>query len=216
MNAAIDIGSVAVPGQYTRRAVCALPVLSGQIVEMSVWTNHEGLDPTVALVYGSSKAQAVPLVRVQSACLTGEVFGSLRCDCRQQLQAALDAIVASEWGIVIYPVSHEGRGIGLVDKIRAYAEQDQGHDTFEANRRLGLAEDQRSYEGTAAVLLALSAERIRLLTRNPLKVAGLRAYGLEIETTIPHDVAVSGIAKQYVDHKMAWFEQMQASAAKVN
>jgi GTP cyclohydrolase II len=121
-----------------------------------------------------------PLVRVHSECMTGEVFGSLRCDCRPQLESAMKRIAAQGRGAIVYMRGHEGRGIGLVQKLRAYAEQDAGADTIEANAQLGLPIDARRYDAAACMLRALGVTRIRLLTNNPLKMAALAEFGIEV------------------------------------
>jgi GTP cyclohydrolase II len=121
-----------------------------------------------------------PLVRVHSECMTGEVFGSLRCDCRPQLEGAMKNIAEQGRGAIVYMRGHEGRGIGLVQKLRAYAEQDAGADTIQANALLGLPIDARRYDAAACMLRALGVNRIRLLTNNPLKVAALAEFGIEV------------------------------------
>lgn len=125
-------------------------------------------------------ADEPPLVRVHSECMTGEVFGSLRCDCRPQLEDAMRRIAAAGRGAIVYMRGHEGRGIGLVQKLRAYAEQDAGADTIQANAVLGLPIDARRYDAAACMLRALGVHRIRLLTNNPLKMAALAEFGIEV------------------------------------
>ncbi len=138
----------------------------------------------LALVRGRVRgARDVP-VRVHSECLTGDVLGSLRCDCRDQLIASLRAVGRMERGIVLY-MRQEGRGIGLANKIRAYALQDLGHDTIEANRLLGFGDDERDYGAAARMLEALGVEGVRLMTNNPSKLRGLRAHGVRIAGRIP-------------------------------
>jgi 3,4-dihydroxy 2-butanone 4-phosphate synthase/GTP cyclohydrolase II len=137
----------------------------------------------LALVSG--RKLDLPLVRLHSECLTGDGLGSLRCDCGPQLQEAMRRIAASDGGILLYLRGQEGRGIGLANKMRAYALQDQGMDTHQANLALGLPADGRSYEEAAAMLLALGAGRVRLLTNNPDKVAALQAHGVEVVETVP-------------------------------
>jgi len=137
----------------------------------------------VALLIGAPNGQP-PLVRVHSECLTGDALGSLKCDCGPQLEAALTAIAASGWGILLY-LRQEGRSIGLVNKLRAYQLQDQGFDTVDANHRLGFQDDERDFAVAARMLERLGQTRIRLLTNNPKKAAALEAAGIEVAETVP-------------------------------
>lgn len=129
-------------------------------------------------------AHAVPL-RIHSECFTGDVMGSLKCDCRDQLEAALDYIGQQDTGVVIY-LRQEGRGIGLVNKIRAYALQDAGLDTVEANLALGFMDDERTYDLAAQMIEELGMASIQLITNNPKKIEGLRANGIDVQGRIPH------------------------------
>jgi GTP cyclohydrolase II len=139
----------------------------------------------LAMVMGAVGGDGPVLTRVHSECLTGDVLGSLRCDCGVQLRLALRTIAAEGRGVLVYATGHEGRGIGLVNKLRAYVEQDAGADTLDANLRLGLPVDGRSYADAAAVLQSLGVASVRLLSNNPAKVAGLREAGIHVEAVQP-------------------------------
>lgn len=141
-----------------------------------------------------------PLVRLHSECLTGDVFGSLKCDCGPQLRAALQLIGAEGGGILLY-LRQEGRGIGLTNKIRAYALQDRGLDTVDANDRLGFADDERDYAHAAAILHALNIPAVRLLTNNPGKVAGLEAEGIKVVERVAHHMPANPHNADYLEVK---------------
>jgi GTP cyclohydrolase II len=143
----------------------------------------ESGDVHLALVLGDVAGGKDVLTRVHSECLTGDALGSLRCDCGVQLRLALRVVAAEGQGVVLYSIGHEGRGIGLVNKLRAYVEQDAGADTYDANLRLELPVDSRDYGGAAAVLRTLDVQSVRLLTNNPLKAQGLLAAGMPVSST---------------------------------
>ncbi|MGZ8360392.1 MAG: GTP cyclohydrolase II [Allosphingosinicella sp.] len=153
----------------------------------------------VALLIGAPSGQP-PLVRVHSECLTGDVLGSLKCDCGPQLDDALAAIAAAGWGILLY-LRQEGRGIGLVNKLRAYALQDQGFDTVDANLRLGFDDDERDFAVAARMLRALSQDAIRLLTNNPRKAQALEAEGIRVAEIVPLKVAAGEHNRAYLATK---------------
>ena len=154
----------------------------------------------VALYQGELRAQDGVLTRVHSECLTGEVFHSLRCDCREQLDLAFRRVAEAERGLVIY-LRQEGRGIGLGNKIRAYAKQDEGLDTVDANRVLGLPDDSRRYDIAGAMLRTLGVRSVRLMTNNPAKVAGLRADGVDVTERVDHVVPAHDHNRSYLDTK---------------
>jgi 3,4-dihydroxy 2-butanone 4-phosphate synthase/GTP cyclohydrolase II len=158
-------------------------------------------DHHVALVKGDLRKDEVTLVRAHSQCLTGDTFGSARCDCGDQLHRAMEMIDKEGRGVILYIMNHEGRGIGLTNKIRAYAIQDQGADTVEANCRLGFKPDQRDYGIGAQILVALGINKIRLLTNNPRKFVGLSGYGLEIIGRVPLEIKPGKENLQYLKTK---------------
>jgi GTP cyclohydrolase II len=176
-----------------------LPTRFAESAEIVAFRSDGDTAEPVALLIGAPTG-APPLVRVHSECLTGDVLGSLKCDCGSQLDAALCAIAASGWGILLY-LRQEGRGIGLVNKLRAYALQDQGFDTVDANLRLGFQDDERDFAVAARMLAKLPRSAIRLLTNNPKKVAALRAEGVEVVEQVPLKVAESVHNRDYLATK---------------
>ena len=153
----------------------------------------------MALVMGDVHTSP-PLVRIHSQCLTGDVFGSLRCDCRQQLEMALTMIAGEGAGILIYE-QQEGRGIGLMPKLQAYELQDSGLDTVEANEKLGFKPDHREFALPAEILKALGVKKVRLLSNNPEKVAALERAGIEVTERVPCEVEPSEHAEDYLRTK---------------
>jgi GTP cyclohydrolase II len=156
-------------------------------------------EDAVALIMGDIHSSP-PLVRIHSQCLTGDVFGSLRCDCRQQLEMALSLISQQGAGVLIYE-QQEGRGIGLMAKLQAYELQDQGLDTVEANERLGFKADHREFALPAEILKSLHVSSVRLLSNNPDKVAALEKSGIVVTERVPCEVPASAHAEDYLNTK---------------
>ncbi len=172
----------------------------------------------VAMVKGDVAGEAVA-VRVHSECLTSEVLGSLKCDCRAQLDRALDLIAARGRGLLLY-LRQEGRGIGLGNKIRAYALQAQGHDTYEANRLLGFPDDLRRYDVAADMLRLLGVRSVELVTNNPLKIAGLQEAGVKVRGRLqlpspanPHNVEYLRVKRERTGHLIELDEETRAQAS---
>ncbi|MDN3311082.1 GTP cyclohydrolase II [Microbacterium oryzae] len=184
--------------QVSLRADSTVPTSHGVFRFLAYKDRITGTDH-LAIVKGDL-SDGAPLVRVHSECLTGEAFGSLKCECGPQLDAALDAI-EQEGGVVIYMRGHEGRGIGLINKLRAYALQERGYDTVDANTALGLPADARDYAAAAGILADLGVEKLRLLTNNTDKVSQLRALGLEVVEQVPLIVGVGPNNHQYLETK---------------
>lgn len=155
----------------------------------------------VALVKGEIREDEPVLVRAHSQCLTGDTFASSRCDCGEQLRTAMEMIEKEGKGVILYILNHEGRGIGLTNKIKAYAIQDQGLDTVEANKRLGFKPDQRDYGIGAQILVSLGVKKLRLLSNNPRKFIGLTGYGLEIIERVPIEIPPNTVNREYLKAK---------------
>lgn len=181
-----DIASYETADRLKIVARARLPVEVAEKAEIVAFRNANDAAEHVALIIGTPNGHP-PLVRLHSECLTGDVLGSLKCDCGPQLQAALREISESGWGILLY-LRQEGRGIGLINKLRAYSLQDQGFDTVDANVRLGFAIDARDFGVAARMLTLLGQDEIRLLTNNPAKVAGLEAAGMRVVERVAHSL----------------------------
>jgi len=159
-----------------------------------------GAEEAVVVKLGDLKSDPPPLVRIHSRCLTGDVFHSLRCDCRAQLELALNSIASEGRGLVIYE-DQEGRGIGLLNKLRAYELQDQGADTVEANERLGFEADLRAYQLAGAILLHMGIRRVRLMSNNPQKIEALERAGVEVVERVPCVVEPVESTEEYLRTK---------------
>jgi len=194
-----DIAAYDAPERLAIVARAALPVAASDAAEIIAFRSPEAISEHVALMIGRPNGLP-PLVRLHSECLTGDVLGSLKCDCGPQLDAALAAIAASGWGILLY-LRQEGRGIGLINKLRAYQLQDQGFDTVDANLRLGFAVDARDFGVAARMLALLGVGRVRLLTNNPAKVAGLESAGITVVERVEHRIVANPHNDRYLATK---------------
>jgi GTP cyclohydrolase II len=191
----------ATKGRVRRLSTARLPTRIGTFDATVFSDSTNGTEP-IALVHGDVDRWDAPLVRLHSECLTGDVLGSLRCDCGAQLGRALSAIVAEGAGVLLY-LRQEGRGIGLANKLRAYALQEGGLDTVAANAALGLPIDAREYGGAAAILADLGLERVRLMTNNPDKSAGLEAHGIHVLERVPLPALPNPVNLPYLETKAA-------------
>ena len=199
-----DVASLANPRRLTIATRARLPVDALNDAEIVAFRSPDDIREHAALVIGRRSAERVPLVRLHSECLTGDVFGSLKCDCGPQLDGALAAIAAEArgggWGVLLY-LRQEGRGIGLVNKLRAYRLQDQGFDTIDANTRLGLPEEARDFPVAVRMLELLGIDRIRLMTNNPAKVAAFEQGGIVVEERVPLALAEGAHNRHYLATK---------------
>jgi GTP cyclohydrolase II len=193
--------TVTAQARVRRLSAAQLPTRLGAFEALVFSDDLDGTEP-IALVHGDLASSDAPLVRVHSECWTGDVLGSLRCDCGEQLGRALTAITAAGAGLLLY-LRQEGRGIGLANKLRAYVLQDRGLDTVDANAALGLPIDGRDYGAAAAILAELGLSRIRLMTNNPDKIAALEAAGIEVVERIPVTALPNAINSGYLETKIA-------------
>ena len=185
---AADLPALVDPVRLTMATRARLPVDALEEAEIVAFRSPDDIREHAALIIGRRSSERLPLVRLHSECLTGDVFGSLKCDCGPQLDGALAAIAAEAraggWGVLLY-LRQEGRGIGLINKLRAYRLQDQGFDTLEANARLGLPEEARDFPVAARMLGLLGISAIRLMTNNPAKMAAFAEAGVSVAERLP-------------------------------
>lgn len=186
------------PVSPQRLAQASLPTRYGHF-RLTVYRAADGREHLV-LIVGVADGSDPVLVRLHSECLTGDVFGSSRCDCGEQLDVSLSILQQQGRGVLLY-LRQEGRGIGLANKIRAYALQEQGYDTVQANLALGFPEDMREYSAAAAILLDLGIRRVRLLTNNPAKIVGLERHGIQVLERVPLEVPPNPYNLEYLRTK---------------
>jgi len=190
---------VGLPPLLREAAIAKLPTEFGDF-EIHAYEELSNGKEHVALVLGDIGDGHALLVRVHSSCLTGDVFHSSRCDCGPQLHTAMERITAEGRGVILY-LNQEGRGIGLANKIRAYALQDEGYDTVEANERLGFDADQREYGLGVRILSDLGVRSMRLLTNNPRKRAGVETHGMSVSELLPIEIPASEFTRRYLQTK---------------
>ena len=185
-----------------QRMTCArIPTRQGEY-QLCLYANNLDEKEHLAMVMGNVRDQSGVLVRVHSECFTGDVLGSRRCDCGEQLQLSLQQIAQEGSGVLVY-LRQEGRGIGLLDKLRAYNLQDEGYDTVEANLALGHQADERDYTAAALILSDLGVRSIRLLTNNPSKISNLEELGVSVEERVPLEATVHAENAHYLFTKVA-------------
>ena len=188
------------PHSLKRVSQSRVPLAEAVESEITLFRDEHGLSEHVAVVIGKPDADAVVPVRLHSACLTGDLLGSLRCDCGEQLRTAVRRIASLGGGVLLY-LDQEGRGIGLANKLRAYTIQDTGLDTVDADRQLGFHDDERNYDVAAALLQELGIGRVRLLTNNPKKIHALKDHGIEVVGRLPLVAAVNSHNERYIKAK---------------
>lgn len=194
-----DVAAYADSDALTISTHARLPVAANANAHIYGFRSDADATDHIALVIGE-RDSSTPVVRLHSECLTGDVLGSLKCDCGPQLHAALDQMGEASWGVLLY-LRQEGRGIGLINKLRAYALQDQGFDTVDANQRLGFAIDARDFSTAARMLDLLNIPKVKLLTNNPEKVQGLEASGIAVEERLPVKITANPHNEFYLDTK---------------
>lgn len=199
-----DVAALRDPANLVIATRARLPIAASEDAEIIAFRSTDDLREHVALVIGTQRSEQMPLVRLHSECLTGDILGSLKCDCGPQLDAALHAMAHEAqnggWGVLLY-LRQEGRGIGLVNKLRAYRLQDQGFDTLEANTRLGFPEEARDFAVAARMLELLGVGTVRLMTNNPEKVTALAEAGVNVAERVPHQLPANPHNQRYLDTK---------------
>jgi GTP cyclohydrolase II/3,4-dihydroxy 2-butanone 4-phosphate synthase/GTP cyclohydrolase II len=198
--------SVKLPADWSVETILPIEYRGRELMlEAHAYRGEADNEHILVLIHRSDDATeaSVPVVRVHSGCVTGDIFHSLRCDCYQQLQAALKAITEVPFGAIVYVPSHEGRGIGLFKKIQAYALQDRGMDTVEANIEVGAPIDSRDYALTARVLRDLGMTEIKLLSNNPAKEQALKVEGIRVVERLPLVIVPNKFNKRYLETKRA-------------
>jgi GTP cyclohydrolase II len=199
-----DVAALRDPRALAIAARARLPIAASETGEIVAFRSADDMREHVAVIVGEASADRTPLVRLHSECLTGDIFGSLKCDCGPQLDAALAAMAAETaqggWGVLLY-LRQEGRGIGLINKLRAYRLQDQGFDTLEANQRLGLPAEARDFPVAARMLELLGIREIRLMTNNPAKVVAFEEAGVTVTERVPHRLPANPHNTRYLATK---------------
>jgi GTP cyclohydrolase II len=202
--AAADLASWKDSANLTIAARAHLPIAASEEAEIVAFRSANDLREHVALIIGQQTGEHPPLVRLHSECLTGDILGSLKCDCGPQLDAALAAMsgeaLEGGWGVLLY-LRQEGRGIGLINKLRAYRLQDQGFDTVDANNRLGLPTEARDFPVAARMLALLGVRSVRLMTNNPAKVSALEGQGVSVAERVPHQLPANPHNARYLATK---------------
>ncbi|WP_298368082.1 GTP cyclohydrolase II [uncultured Lutibacter sp.] len=183
----------------TQGETIQLPTKYGHFKLIPFQENLNGVEH-IALIKGDFKLNEIVFTRIHSACATGDLFGSLKCDCGEQLIEAMKMIETIGKGVIVY-LQQEGRGIGLMNKVKAYKLQEQGFDTLEANLHLGFAADERNYKIGAEILIAIGVNKVKLITNNPEKINGLEQYGVEVVNRIPLLIKSNKFNKDYLNTK---------------
>ena len=185
---------------YKRQAQANVPLEGAENARILAWRPSDGGKEHLAIVVGEIDPTEPVLIRLHSECFTGDLLGSLRCDCGVQLRGAIAEIAKRGSGVLLY-LAQEGRGIGLVNKLRAYELQDDGFDTIDANEQLGFDADERIYAPAATMLARMGIKRVRLMTNNPQKISQLERYGIEVAERVAHSFPANGHNENYLRTK---------------